>query len=527
LFFTTDGKISQSITAEKWAKGQNAVKSLLDVIDENEGIVDYKSLERVRGFLCHLSMTFEVITPFLKGFHLVLAKHLPRRDEDGWNFSEKHYMSYLHQKLADDEVSKTEAELMLKAAEEQGPEAPKALPATERLKQDLYALGEILKPASPPDVLIRSNAVLQVLYGFGDASGKGFGSTLLSNRGMKFRIGLWETDAEDESSNWKEFENVVEALEEEGQSSSLDGCLVYFFTDNSTVEAALYKGNSSSPKLFDLVVRFKKLETHHKARFLVSHVSGKRMIAQGSDAVSRGQLGQGVTAGTDMLSFIPLDKSALERSPILLKDWIQAWSGSGTEFLQPEGWFERSHDLIGGELDEYGHWAPKHKSGTFVWVPPPAAAAVAIEELRKARIKWQGSLHVVIIPHLLTPEWLRQLYKVSDLVFAVPPSPSFWPEAMLEPLVIELIFPFARSAPWQLRGTPKMLAMGRQMRRVFDEEEVVGGNILRKFLLECRWLPTPPHHKRDGDTWVPIYPIWAPPRCAIYYFFHSGMVAHT
>jgi hypothetical protein len=25
---------------------------------------------------------------------------------------------------------------------------------------------------------------------------------------------------------------------------------------------------------------------------------------------------------------------------------------------------------------------------------------------------------------------------------------------------------------------------------------------------------TNPHHKRDGDTWVPIYPIWAPPRCA-------------
>jgi hypothetical protein len=35
------------------------------------------------------------------------------------------------------------------------------------------------------------------------------------------------------------------------------------------------------------------------------------------------------------------------------------------------------------------------------------------------------------------------------------------------------------------------------------------------------------HHKLDGDNWVPSYPIWAPPRCAIYYFLHSGMVAHT
>jgi hypothetical protein len=189
--------------------------------------------------------------------------------------------------------------------EEEGPAPPKVVSATYRLQQDLFALREILKPLSPPAVLIRSNVILQIVYGFGDASGKGFGSTVLSKRGVKFRIGLWEPDAEDESSNWKEFENVVEALQEEGQSGALDGCLVYFFTDNSTVEAALYKENSSSPKLFDLVLRFKKLDTHHKARFSVCHVSGKRMITQSSDAVSRGQLGEGVTAGVDMLSFTP------------------------------------------------------------------------------------------------------------------------------------------------------------------------------------------------------------------------------
>jgi hypothetical protein len=152
---------------------------------------------------------------------------------------------------------------MLRAADEEGPPPPKAVLVTDRLKRDLYALGEILKPTSPPDMLIRTITILQILYGFGNASGKSFGSTMLSNKGVKIRIGLWEADAEDKSSNWKEFENVVEALEEEGNNGSLDGCLVYFFTDNSTVELALYKGNSSSPKLFDLVVRFKKLETHH------------------------------------------------------------------------------------------------------------------------------------------------------------------------------------------------------------------------------------------------------------------------
>jgi hypothetical protein len=265
LFSTIMGMISQSFTAEKWKRGQDSVDSVLDAIDENDGIVDYKLLERVRGFLCHLSMTFEVITPFLKGFHLILAKHLRRRDKDGWKFSEKRYLSYVHQKLADDEITEAEAELMLKEADDESPDAPKTLQAIQRLIQDCLALRSILSPATPPDVLIRSSMIFQILYGFGDASGKGFGSTLLSNKGVKARIGLWEPVVEDESSNWKEFENVVEALEEEGRHSALDSCLAYFFTDNSTAEAALYKGNSSSPKLFDLVVRFKKLETHHKA----------------------------------------------------------------------------------------------------------------------------------------------------------------------------------------------------------------------------------------------------------------------
>jgi hypothetical protein len=492
LFSTTDGKISQSVTAEKWKKGQDSVKSLVDGIEDNDGIVSFKTTERVRGFLCHLSMTFEVITPFLKGFYLLLAKHLPRRDEDGWKFSEKGYLTYVHQYLAEGKVSESEAEAMIAAAGEEGQEHPQTLKATERFKQDLFALGELLSPESPPEVVVRSNAVLQILYGYGDASGKGFGSTMLSTEGIRFRISLWEKDAEDESSNWREFENVVEALEEEGKNGSLNGTLVYFFTNNSTVESALYKGNSSSPKLFDLVVRFKKLETHHQARFLMCRVSGKRMIKQGSDAVSRGQMGEGVTAGADMLSFIPLNESALDRPPTALKNWINSWAGPKTEYLQPEGWFERGHDLIGGEIDPQGAWCPLHKPGTFVWSPPPAAAGAALEELRKARIKRQDSLHIVIIPRLLTPEWLRQLHKVSDLVFSIPPSQLYWTESMLEPLVVGLIFPFAHSAPWQLRGTPKMLSMGRQMRRVFKEENLVARDLLRKLLLDGRRIPSLP-----------------------------------
>jgi hypothetical protein len=59
-------------------------------------------------------------------------------------------------------------------------------------------------------------------------------------------------------------------------------------TDNSTVESCLYKGNSSTPKLFRLMVCMGKLEMTHNARIVVAHVSGKRMIKEGTGGLSRG-----------------------------------------------------------------------------------------------------------------------------------------------------------------------------------------------------------------------------------------------
>ena len=64
--------------------------------------------------------------------------------------------------------------------------------------------------------------MLQVMYGFADASGSGFGSTFEARDGTRFRIGMWSGDESDEtSSNWKEFTNVVKSLEEEGKHGPL------------------------------------------------------------------------------------------------------------------------------------------------------------------------------------------------------------------------------------------------------------------------------------------------------------------
>ena len=86
----------------------------------------------------------------------------------------------------------------------------------------------------------------------------------------------------------------------------------------------------------------------------IIHVSGKRMIAQGTDGCSRGSLMEGVMAGQDMLEFVDLAKTAVERHDALLA-WIQSWTGDPEmRPLSPEGWFEEGHGITGGKKDRGG-----------------------------------------------------------------------------------------------------------------------------------------------------------------------------
>jgi hypothetical protein len=58
--------------------------------------------------------------------------------------------------------------------------------------------------------------------------------------------------------------------------------------------------------------------------------------------------------------------------------------------------------------------------------------------------------------------------------------------------MIGIVLPFIRSSPWQIRGTPKVLALGRTMRRVLKEENMDGGSVLFKFLLDFERIRSVP-----------------------------------
>lgn len=484
-------EITKTISQAKWDKAKGLIDGVAKELIDHGGHMNYKQLEVVRGFLGHLALTFSIVVPFLKGFHLTLSGHLPKRDIEGWKLTDRAWLAYLEEAKDKGEISEDQ---MLEMIDEVSPVTPPVHAfAVPRLGQDIEALQRFFAADTPPEVRVRAKTISVILYGFADASGRGFGSSVLGPNGVRYRIGIWGVEDEDESSNWKEFENVVEAVESEAAEGNLKGAQLFLFTDNSTVESGLYKGNSSSKKLFSLIVRLRKVEMEQGAHIVVSHVAGKRMIQQGTDGVSRGQLKEGVCTGAPMLSFIPLHLGALERHPPL-KTWLKSWLGRTTEFLEPEGWFKRGQGTDGGIRGEDGFWRPVEKMGTFVWTPPPAAAKVALEELRKSVLKRPNSTHAVVVPRLLTPEWRKLLHKAADLVFFLPPGSGCWPADMYEPLTIGLIFPHIHRSPWQLRGTPKLLSLARKLPKMFEDLNMDTGTFLRELRVELEGLRTVPEH---------------------------------
>jgi hypothetical protein len=132
---------------------------------------------------------------------------------------------------------------------------------------------------------------------------------------------------------------------------------------------------------------------------------------------------------------------------------------------------------------------PILESGTFLWQPTPAPAKVAVEELRRARLKRQDSMHVFVCPRMFTTQWRKQLYKVADMVFEIPCGAlDTWDDSQYEPLVVAIVFPFLIHRPWQLRNSPKVLAVGGKLHQMWKTAPTDAGAFLFKFCEFTRTL---------------------------------------
>ena len=317
------------------------------------------------------------------------------------------------------------------------------------------------------------------IYGFGDASGFGFGSTLLKDGKILYRLGQWNNEIANESSNFREFRNLIEAVEEHTRDGHLNNCELFLFTDNTTAESAFYnKGTSKSKKLFDLVLRLRSLQMKHDLHLHVIHVAGKRMMAQGTDGLSCGDMLTGFFGGRTMLDFVPLHLAAFERSSSLLP-WIKWWypSRENLQVLSPVDWFEKTMN------ERLQH---------CLWNPAPAAGEAAVEQLCLTRLKRLDTTHLIIMPRLLTSRWRKQLSKTADVVLTLPLGASYWEITQHEPLLLAICLPMIRSSPWRLKGTPFVERLERDVRQMPTSGEGGLGIILREFLLQAWALDSLP-----------------------------------
>jgi hypothetical protein len=354
-----------------------------------------------------------------------------------------------------------------------GSKPPSRVKIATRLKDDIEALQSLFDLDQPPLRQVRPKSTAVASYMFGDASGAGFGSSLKIDNKIHYLHGKWSREKSAESSNYRELANLINAITDAVQNNLLEDTELFLFTDNGTAESVFFKGTSSSRKLFELMFSLHKLQMHWGIPLHIIHVAGRRMISQGTDGLSRGLTNDGVMAGLSMLNFVPLHLNAIERQGSSLVEWINSWfSGADTPaILTPHEWFTTGH-----------------KHSTCVWVPPPAAAEVALEQLVYSIHKRPLHIHLVIIPRLFTARWRKLLGKICCLNFTVPLDSDIWNFSNYEPLVVGLYLPLSRHQPWNLRNTPFLDGVARNLRNLPPSDPGWGRLILCQLLFTSRSL---------------------------------------
>ena len=475
---TNESEVGVVVSEERWNKTRSIISGWYKKLEKNSlAEFDTKTLMSERGFLIYISRTYKSMTTFLKGLHLTIDGWRSDRDEEGW-------------KTATDHIRRKEPGDCKNLSHDY----PKSVKAVPRLKNDVRALMEMTKAEKPPVIVINTPKLYIAKYGFGDASGGGFGTTLEEDGKIEVLAGTWNEKGSKKSSNFRELSNFVIRLEVEAAEGKLFGSELFFFTDNDAAQNCYHNGTSSSKLLFDLIVRLKKLELNFGLRLHIIHVSGKRMINQGTDGVSRGNMMEGVLTGRKMLTYIPIHLSAIERSNKLLT-WVRTWCGNESLTpLSPTDWLWRGQGLgksVWTNCDGL-QFPVRSKEKVFLWSPPPCVADVAIEYLRESIHKRSDAVHIIIIPKLMTYAWRKTLLKTCDFSFYIDAGHDCWSECMYESLLIGVYLPLLNCFPWTLRKSGSVLELERLLSVLPCTEERSKGTLLRKFLLLTRRLQTLP-----------------------------------
>lgn len=465
---TDNGEVVGTVSLKKWRKTQDLVTELKGLVEEagHLGVVSRQRLLEIRGYLIYVVRTYPWLNPYLKGLHNVIDGYGDDRDEEGWKLSgpklrERRASRGFRANRADDDVmaARRDCEADLGRSGENPrparPEPPEEVVVKGRIFEDVKALARLTAPLEPPRESLRSRDAI-VGYLPGDASGAGFGAALIQSRKIIYFSGPWASDWQQQSSNYREASNLVIRIREFIREGRIRNQELFIFTDNSTFESCYYKGHSSSKLLSDLILDLYIVAREGNVKLHVLWVAGKRMKAWGIDGLSRGDTAEGMMAGEDPLTFIPLSVGANERSDGRVRAWMDSWLRASEGSLGSFAWWGSAAPV---EVTRENLFELHLTQGARIWMPPPAVMEVAMEQFNDDRLVSPHNLHVFAIPSLMTHLWRRRLSKAADILFTVPVGGHpghFWATHQHEPLIVAIVFPLGfvdrYFGPWAVRG---------------------------------------------------------------------------
>lgn len=465
--WTSNGHVVVLTTQEKWDKAKGHIQWIADNLNNKDGL-DNKMLKSIRGFLVYVARTYCSMVPYLKGLHATIDSWRAGRNVDGWKYAD--------QRKWTEDPDPIEYDSRFGIVTE-SPNEPRFVFPVPRLAADVRCLAELTRYEKPPHRKVRMGREGRVVYGFGDASKQGFGTSVeLSDGSIIWRSGEFSTLVKEKSSNYRELLNLVEYIESVYAKGLLDGCELFMFTDNSTAEAAYFKGTSSSELLFELVLRLRRIEMEGRCLLHMVHVAGTRMISQGTDGLSRGDRHAGIMAGQSMLTFLPLHRSANEQSDLILP-WINTWACGEEEqtceikILTCADWYK-----------------PITTCGVYVWIPAPAIADVAGELMAQAIHKNPYATHILLCPRLMTARWMRLILKATDATWRIPAGSPCWDITNHEPLVLSIYFSLSRQKPWRHSRCAQFGHESKVVQTLLSSGATESGVALRKLVTRTRNL---------------------------------------
>ncbi|KAL7559822.1 hypothetical protein ACA910_003985 [Epithemia clementina (nom. ined.)] len=170
LIASKTGGVYIMVSQELWQKLKGHVENLRKCACQSS--IDRKALEQTRGFLVYITLTYGVMTPYLKGLHLILESWRLDRDEDGWRMTPMEFATFIHEHRHEWTGNCHEG----KSEEQATP--PCQVAPVPRLKGDIEALSQLTEAENPPRVLVRLRQTAIAAMMFGAASGAGFGTSL-------------------------------------------------------------------------------------------------------------------------------------------------------------------------------------------------------------------------------------------------------------------------------------------------------------------------------------------------------------